>query len=239
MTYDPNIFVVDDDEALCRSLRWLLESLKLNVETYSSSREFLLNYDPVRSGCLVLDVRMPEISGLQLQDILKERGIRIPIIILTGHADVSMTVRAMKSGALDFIEKPFNNQDLLERVQQALEIDARQRREDERQRIASERLSSLTSREHEVLEKVLYGKLNKTIAAELGISMKTVEAHRAKVMEKMGVNSPLELASVYFTGSGYKRNPLAEPGKSRIFKASHPAYEGGSSVKAVGERWLS
>ncbi len=239
MTYDPNIFVVDDDETLRGSLRWLLESLKLNVETYSSAREFLLNYDPVRSGCLVLDVRMPEISGLQLQDILKERGIRIPIIIITGHADVSMAVRAMKSGALDFIEKPFNDQDLLERVQQALEIDARQRREEDEQRIANERLASLTSREREVLERVMCGQLNKVIAAELGISMKTVEAHRAKVMEKMGVNSPLELATVYFTGSGYKGNPLAEPGNSRIFKASHPAYEGGSSVKAVGERWLS
>jgi two-component system response regulator FixJ len=237
MNYDQNIFIVDDDETLRGSLRWLLESLKLNVHTYASAREFLLSYDPAQPGCLLLDVRMPEISGLQLQDILKERGIRIPIIIITGHADVSMAVRAMKAGALDFIEKPFNDQDLLENVQQALEIDTRQRREEDQQRIASEHLASLTSREREVLEKVLYGKPNKRIAAELGISTKTVEAHRSKVMEKIGVNSPLELASVYFTGTGYKGKPLTESGTSRMFKAGYPAYEHGSSVKAVGERW--
>ncbi len=125
MNYNPNIFVVDDDQTLRGSLRWLLESLKLNVQTYASAHEFLSTYDPVQPGCLLLDVRMPEISGLQLQAILKKRRIRIPIIIITGHSDVSMAVRAMKAGALDFIEKPFNDQDLLECVQQALAMDAR------------------------------------------------------------------------------------------------------------------
>lgn len=234
-----SIFVVDDDETLRGSLRWLLESLKLNVELYGSAHEFLRDYDPVHPGCLLLDVRMPEVSGLQLQDILKERGIHIPVIIITGHADVSMAVRAMKCGALDFIEKPFNDQDLLELVQQALEIDARQRREEEQRRIANEHLASLTSRESEVLEKVLYGKPNKIIAAELGISMKTVEAHRSKVMEKMRVNSPLELASAYFTGGGYKGKPSVSPGQSRIPEAGYPAYKREPSpVKTVNSRWL-
>jgi FixJ family two-component response regulator len=217
MNCDPNIFVVDDDETLCRSLRWLLESLQLNVQTYASAREFLLNYDPVQPGCLVLDVRMPEISGLQLQAILQERRIRIPIIFITGYGDVSTAVRAMKAGALDFIEKPFNDQYLLESVQQALAVDARERLDEEQQRNAVEHLDSLTSREREVLEKVVCGQQNKVIAAELGISMKTVEAHRAKVMEKLGVRSAFELAGVYFTGDSTRGKPLPSSGNARIF----------------------
>lgn len=201
MSLDPSIFVVDDDQALRGSLHWLLESLKLSVQTYASADEFLSTYDPVRPGCLVLDVRMPEISGLQLQEILTQRGIRIPIIMMTGHGDVSMAVRAMKAGALDFIEKPFNDQELLERIQQALALDARQRQEAAQQRIANERLDLLTPREREVLGEVLRGKHNKVIAADLGISMKTVEAHRAKIMEKMGVNSAAELAGMYFNAA--------------------------------------
>lgn len=207
MSGDPSIFVIDDDQTLRGSLRWLLESLRHNVQTYASAREFLSAYDPVQPGCLVLDVRMPEISGLQLQEILTQRGIRIPVIMITGHGDVSMAVRAMKAGALDFIEKPFNDQELLDRVQQALAMDARQRREEAHRQIAIERLELLTPREREVLEKVVSGKHNKVIATELGISMKTVEAHRAKVMEKMAVNSAAELASMYFNGSLHRENP--------------------------------
>ncbi len=207
MSGDPSIFVIDDDQTLRGSLRWLLESLRHNVQTYASAREFLSAYDPVQPGCLVLDVRMPEISGLQLQEILTQRGIRIPVIMITGHGDVSMAVRAMKAGALDFIEKPFNDQELLDRVQQALAMDARQRREEAQRQIAIERLELLTPREREVLEKVVSGKHNKVIAAELGISMKTVEAHRAKVMEKMAVNSAAELAGMYFNGSLHRENP--------------------------------
>jgi FixJ family two-component response regulator len=216
MNYNPHIFVVDDDQTLRGSLRWLLESLKLNVQTYASAHEFLSTYDPVQPGCLLLDVRMPDISGLQLQDILKKRSIRIPVIIITGHGDVSMAVRAMKAGALDFIEKPFNDQELLECVQRALALDTRQRGEESQQRIAIERLDTLTPREREVLEKVVCGKLNKTIAAELGISMKTVEAHRAKVMEKMGAHSAFELAGAYFTGGLHQGKPLDGPGNARI-----------------------
>lgn len=216
MSLDPSIFVVDDDQALRGSLRWLLESLKLSVQTYASADEFLSTYDPVRPGCLVLDVRMPEISGLQLQEILTQRGIRIPVIMITGHGDISMAVRAMKGGALDFIEKPFNDQELLERIQQALALDARQRQEEAHQRIAIERLDLLTPREREVLEKVLCGKHNKTIADELGISMKTVEAHRAKVMGKMGVNSPAELAGMYFNGGLHREESSTKLGSARI-----------------------
>jgi two-component system response regulator FixJ len=217
MNNNPIIFVVDDDQTLRGSLRWLLESLKLDVQTFASAHEFLSTYDPVQPGCLLLDVRMPEISGLQLQDMLKQRRIRIPVIIITGHSDVSMAVRAMKAGALDFIEKPFNDQDLLECVQQALAMDARQRREEAQQRLAIERLATLTPREREVLESVMSGKPNKVIAAELGISMKTVEAHRSKVMEKMGANSAFGLASVYFTGGSYRAKHLTRAGNARIF----------------------
>jgi two-component system response regulator FixJ len=216
MSIDPNIFVVDDDQALRASLRWLLESLKLKVQTFASAHEFLLNYETAQPGCLLLDVRMPEISGLQLQDMLKKRSIRIPVIIITGHGDVSIAVRALKGGAVDFIEKPFNDQELLECVQQALTVDARERQEENQRRIASDRLKSLTPREREVLDKVLCGKLNKTIAAELGISMKTVEAHRSKIMEKMGVHTAYELAGMYFSGGLYQGKPLARSGNPRI-----------------------
>ena len=213
-----SIFVVDDDEALRASLHWLLASLKVKVETYASAQEFLVNYVPGTPGCLVLDVRMPETSGLELQAILRERGIVIPVIVITGHADVSMAVRAMRTGALDFLEKPFHDQDLLERVQQALKIDAHRWLEEEQQRSARNRLSSLTSREHEVMEKVVGGKPNKIIAAELGISMKTVEVHRARVMGKLEVRSPFELASVYISSDLHEDKSLAGPGKVGIFQ---------------------
>ena len=211
------IFVVDDDAGLRASLRWLFESLNVEVETYGAAREFLQNYGSDRSGCLVLDVRMPEISGLELQRILNEQDSHIPVIFVTGYGDVPMAVRAMKAGALDFIEKPFHDQDLLERVQQALKIDAHRRLEEERQRMARNRLDALTSREHEVMEKVVCGKANKMIAAELGISMKTVEVHRARVMEKLEVHSPFELANVYVSGGLHEGKPLAGFGNVRMF----------------------
>ena len=195
MTSEPTVFVVDDDQAMRGSLQWLLESLKLNVETYASAKDFLSVYDPVHPGCLLLDVRMPDVSGLQLQEILATRKIRIPVILITGHADISMAVRAMKAGAFDFIEKPFNDQILLERIQQGLAVDARQRCEAvEREKII-ERIGLLTPREGEVLDSVVSGKSNKQIAVELDISIKTVEVHRARVMEKMSVNSVAELTA--------------------------------------------
>ena len=207
MSDGQTIFVVDDDETLRHSLRWLLESLRHNVQTYASAREFLSVYDPVQPGCLVLDVRMPDISGLQLQEILEKRQIRLPVILITGHGDISMAVRAMKAGAFDFVEKPFNDQVLLERVQQGLALDTRQRCEAMVREKTIERLSSLTPREGEVLEGVVSGKSNKLIAAELEISIKTVEVHRARVMQKMAVNSVAELTSLCIASGHHKGKP--------------------------------
>jgi two-component system, LuxR family, response regulator FixJ len=196
MTEDPTIFVVDDDQAVRDSLSWLLESLQLKVETYVSAAEFLTNYDPDRPGCLVLDVRMPDVGGLQLQEMLRARQARLPVIMITGHGDVSMAVRAMKSGALDFIEKPFNNQLFLECIQRGLRVNARQRRRDAERQTVQTRLASLTARERDVLERVVAGKPNKVIAAELGISARTVEVHRAHLMEKMGAASLAALTAM-------------------------------------------
>jgi two-component system response regulator FixJ len=196
MTEDPTIFVVDDDQAVRDSLSWLLESLQLKVETYVSAAEFLTNYDPDRPGCLVLDVRMPDVGGLQLQEMLRARQARLPVIMITGHGDVSMAVRAMKSGALDFIEKPFNNQLFLECIQRGLRVNARQRRRDAERQTVQTRLASLTARERDVLERVVAGKPNKVIAAELGISARTVEVHRAHLMEKMCADSLAALTAM-------------------------------------------
>ncbi len=207
MNDEQTIFVVDDDETMRGSLRWLLESLRLRVQTYASAQDFLSIYDPAQPGCLVLDVRMPEISGLELQKILAKRQICIPIILITGHGDISMAVRGMKAGAFDFIEKPFNDQVLLERVQQCLALDSQQRCEvAEREKIIK-RLGSLTPREAEVLDGVINGKSNKVIAAELGISVKTVEVHRARVMEKMAAKSVAELTALCIASGHIRENP--------------------------------
>lgn len=191
--YAPTIFVVDDDEAIRSSLQWLLESEGLKVETFSSPQSFLKSYYPGRAGCMLLDVRMPGMSGLELQEHLRESDVQIPIIIITGHGDVPMAVRAMKTGALDFIEKPFDDEKLLDGIQRALQLDqARRERQSDRAEMAA-RLANLTPREHEVMLKVTEGKSNKEIANELGVSAKTVEAHRARVMEKMEARSLAEL----------------------------------------------
>ena len=207
MIGDPTVFVVDDDQTVRGSLQWLLESLKLNVQTYASAHEFLSVYDPSQPGCLVLDVRMPEFSGLQLQEVLAKRQIRIPVILITGHGDISMAVRAMKAGAVDFIEKPFNDQVLLERIQQCLATDTRQRREAAEREKIIERLDSLTPREAEVLESVIGGKANKEIAADLDISVKTVEVHRSRLMDKMAVSSVAELTALCVASGLRKGKP--------------------------------
>ncbi len=187
------VFVVDDDQAMRNSLKWLIESVGMRVETYASADEFIKNYYPGRSGCLLLDVRMPGMSGLELQEYLANQQIRIPVIIITGHGDVPMAVRAMKAGAVDFIEKPFNDEFLLDSLRNALALDEHQRSlQAERAEIAA-RLAQLTPREHEVMVMVTDGKSNKEVAAALGVSAKTVEAHRARVMEKMEASSLAEL----------------------------------------------
>ena len=183
------VFVVDDDEAVRGSLKLLLKTLGLPVQTYASAQEFLDGFDPRRSGCLVLDIRMPGMSGLELQEELNSRGAMLPIIFITGHGDVPMAVEAMQRGAMDFLQKPFRDQELLDRINKALEKD-RAGREllGNRERIRA-RIAQLTPREQQVMALVTQGKANKVIAADLELSQRTVEIHRAHLMEKMGANS--------------------------------------------------
>jgi len=183
------VFVVDDDEAVRGSMKLLLKTLGLPAQAFASAQEFLATFDTGRSGCLVLDIRMPGMSGLELQEELNARGAMLPIIFITGHGDVPMAVEAMQRGAMDFLQKPFRDQDLLDRITKALEKD-RAGREllGNRERIRA-RIADLTPREREVMALVTQGKANKVIAADLDLSQRTVEIHRAHVMEKMGANS--------------------------------------------------
>lgn len=183
------VFVVDDDEAVRDSLEMLLRSVGIDVETHPDADAFLASYDPRRPGCLVLDIRMPGISGLDLQHRLGEKGALLPIIFITGHGDVPMAVKAIQNGAVDFIQKPFHDQALLDRIQQALRLDAERRREIEQRAAIDQRLGRLSPRERQVLDLVVDGNANKVIAGRLGLSQRTVEIHRAKVMEKMEADS--------------------------------------------------
>ncbi|MGA7980803.1 MAG: response regulator transcription factor [Chromatiaceae bacterium] len=193
MTGERTVFVVDDDQAMRTSLKWLIESVGMRVKTFGSANEFLGTYYPGQAGCLLLDVRMPGMSGLELQAYLARQEIQLPVVIITGHGDVSMAVQAMKSGAVDFIEKPFDDEDLLRSIRNALDFGEKQRLlQAERAEIAA-RLAELTPREHEVMDMVTEGRSNKEIAAALGVSAKTVEAHRARVMDKMRADSLAEL----------------------------------------------
>ncbi len=189
----PIVFVVDDDDAVRSALRLLLKSVGLSATVFASAQEFLASYAPQQPGCLVLDVRMPGMSGLELQDQLNVRGATIPVIFITGHGDVPMAVEAMQHGAFDFLQKPFRDQDLLDRVQRALEKDRATRAQLSLQDNIRERLETLTPREREVLDLVTRGLANKVMAAELGVSQRTVEIHRARVMEKMGAASLAQL----------------------------------------------
>lgn len=195
----PMIYVVDDDEAMRDSMTWLLEGEGYRVACFESAQAFLnARHDPMR-GCIVLDVRMPEMSGLELHEKLDGLGSQLPVIFVTGHGDVPMAVGALQRGACDFIEKPFHNEDLLSRIVRALELDSQIHARRQRDGAISHRLEQLTQREREVMDLVVAGKLNKQIADELNISMKTVEAHRARVMEKMGVRTLAELVKVVLT----------------------------------------
>jgi two-component system, LuxR family, response regulator FixJ len=193
MTAAPTVFVVDDDAAVRKSLRWLIESVSLQVETFGTAQEFLEASDPKRPGCLVVDVRLPGLSGLELQDQLAVRAIRLPTIVITGHGDVPMAVRAFKAGAIDFIEKPFSDQQLLDRIQQAIRQDAEARSQRVRREEVAARVARLTPRERDVLERVVAGKSNKVMASELKVSAKTIETVRARLMRKMAADSVAEL----------------------------------------------
>ena len=187
------VYIVDDDDAVRSSLRLLIRSVGLPAEAHASAQDFLAAYDPRDAGCLLLDVRMPGMSGLDLQQELNRRGATIPVVFITGHGDVPMAVEAMQQGAFDFLQKPFRDQDLLDRVHRALARDAESRaRLAERAGIRA-RLATLTPRELEVMDLITRGKANKVIGAELGVSQRTVEIHRAHVMEKMHASSLAEL----------------------------------------------
>jgi two-component system, LuxR family, response regulator FixJ len=202
MSTEPTVFVVDDDQAMRSSLEWLIESIGMKVKTYGSADDFLSSYYPGRAGCLLLDVRMPGMSGLELQTHLAREDSRLPVIIITGHGDVTMAVKAMKAGAVDFIEKPFHDEDLLSSIRNALDFDEKQRSlQSQRAQIAT-RLAELTPREHEVMEMVTDGLANKEIAASLGVTAKTVEAHRARVMDKMQAGSLAELVRMVLIAGG-------------------------------------
>ncbi len=187
------VFVIDDDPTLRRSIEFLSESVGLKVEAFGSGQEFLDDADATTPGAIVLDVRMPGMSGLDLLDALTDNGFHHPVIIITGHADVPMAVRALKAGATEFIEKPFNDQDLLDRVQKAIEWDAEQRVRLADVLVVKERSSTLTPREREVMDLVIDGNANKQIAATLGLSEKTIEVHRSRVMRKMQATNAADL----------------------------------------------
>ena len=193
MTHNPTVFIVDDDQEVRDAIKLLMDSVGLAAETFESAQDYLERFDPLLNGCLVLDIRMKGMGGLDLQDRLALEETHPPIIIITGHGDVPMAVRAVKAGAVDFIEKPFNDQLLLDAVHRAIELDAERRGRASRLADIQTRVQRLTPREREILEMVVAGNRNKVIAIDLNISQSTVEAHRAKVMEKMEARSLSEL----------------------------------------------
>ena len=190
---DHVVYVVDDEPDIREAVRMLLRSVGLKVETFSRAQEFLQAYHPKQPGCLVLDIRMPGMSGPELQETLRRKKIALPVIFITGHGDVPLTVRTMKAGAITVLEKPFNDQLLLDAVQQALEHDRHQRMKQGELDSITAMLLQLTPRETEVLERVVKGTLNKLIAAEFDLSIRTVEIHRARIMKKMQAESLPEL----------------------------------------------
>jgi two-component system response regulator FixJ len=190
---EPVVFVVDDDEAVRNSLRLLLKSIGMPAVAYASAEEFLAGYDDEQPGCIVLDVRMPGMSGPELQDELNRRGALIPVIFITGHGDVPMAVEAMRHGAVDFMQKPFSDEDLVSRIQLAMAADRRNREAIGAKDQIRARIAALTPRERQVLDLVTQGKSNKVIAGDLGASQRTVEIHRSHLMEKMGATSLAQL----------------------------------------------
>jgi two-component system response regulator FixJ len=189
----PTVFIVDDDSSVRDSLAMLVRSIALETETFGSAVEFLRTYDPDRCGCLLLDLRMPGMSGLDLQSRLVDMGSSLPIVFLTAHGDVATAVQAMKVGAVDFIQKPYRDQELLDKVQHAVDKHVRMLHEALERQMVQARLETLTIREREVMHMVVEGKANKVIASELQIGQRTVEIHRARVMEKTQTSSLADL----------------------------------------------
>jgi len=190
------VFIVDDDEGIREGLSLLLETVGQSCELYSSALEFLESYDPNKSGCLILDIRMPRMTGLDLQEKLKEKKSVLPIIFITGHGDIPMAVEAMRRGALDFMRKPFREQDLLDRINEALDSDAGKRKALVDRQQLNDKIASLTERERQVFHRVADGEMNKVIAMDLAISERTVEVHRSQVMKKLKVRTLAQLVRI-------------------------------------------
>jgi two-component system, LuxR family, response regulator FixJ len=195
----PTVYVVDDDDGMRRALDTLLSTVGFKTAVFSRPSEFLANFKADVPGCLVLDIRMPDMSGLEVQQHLNRMGSMLPVIFITGHGDVPMAVQAMKEGAFEFIQKPFRDQDLLDRINHALKQDAENRSTEARRAEVQHRHESLTPRERQVKDMVVDGAANKVIAIDLNLSERTVEIHRAKVMEKMGARSVAHLVKLHLT----------------------------------------
>jgi two-component system response regulator FixJ len=193
MKVEQIVYVVDDDEGIREGLSLLLETTGQLVKSYSNALDFLDDYDNTMRGCLILDIRMPRMTGLDLQKKLNDCGASLPIIFITGHGDIPMAVEAMRQGALDFIRKPFREQDLLDRINQALLIDVGRSKQEHDRNITLKKLALLSEREQQIFERVAQGEMNKVIAHELGISERTVEVHRSQVMKKLEVRTLAEL----------------------------------------------
>ncbi len=198
----PVVFVVDDDQGVRESVKILLRSIGVEAETFESGDDFMEKYAPDRPGCIVLDVRMPGMSGLELQEKLVSVGCTLPIIFVTAHGDVPMAVEAVKAGALDFVQKPFRDQELIDKIQEAFTENDRVRKKLQDLGRINERIDSLTPREREVMDMVVDGKANKVIAIDLGLSQRTVEIHRARVMSKMAVDSVSQLVQMVMRARG-------------------------------------
>lgn len=220
------VFVVDNDPATCKSLAWLLESVDLRVTTFTSAEEFLGDYRPEQPGCLILDVRLPGMSGLALQEELVRQKIPLPVIMVTAYADVPMAVRVLKYGAFDFFEKPLDDDLLLPRIRQAIEVDAKARDAHAQRQRLNARFSCLTAREREVFDHIVRGKPNKVVAYDLGISEKTVEVHRARVMNKLCAGSLAELVRMDLVAGqpDRLRDLMGEPG-TRFATAQYNASQ--------------
>src|SRR5688500_17737772 len=204
-TRSATIYVVEDDESMSQAIALLLRTVGYNPIVFARPGDFLAKFDPNQHGCLVLDIRMPEMSGLEIQQRLNHSGAMLPVIFITGHGDIPMAVQAMKDGAFDFLTKPFRDQELLDRINTALKQDAENRAELEKHTDLRQRCASLTPREKEVFELIVDGKANKVVAIDLGLSERTVEIHRGNVMEKMGARSVAHLVKMYLTLFGGDR----------------------------------
>ena len=216
---EATVFVVEDDPNVRHSLRWLVESCGLRVQTHASAEDFLEAYSPEQSGCLLLDLRMPGMSGEDLQHSLTARQFSIPVIVVTGHGDVDSAVRAMKGGAVDFIEKPYEKAVLLDCIHRAMELDRATREQEANLVDVEARLALLTPREREVMDLVVVGMGNKQVAHRFGISVKTIEIHRSRLMKKLKAKTAVDLARIYLTAQRDRKELSSPLGETPIEKA--------------------